>query len=62
MRRIGSYAYVLKCKQNHADLVKSFLENACADPILANGPAASGLYDVADLLDSTAQTSTANHA
>lgn len=26
--------------QNHAELVKSFLENACADPILANGPAA----------------------
>lgn len=27
-------------KQNHAELVASFLENACADPILANGPAA----------------------
>jgi len=26
--------------ENHAELVKSFLENACADPILANGPAA----------------------
>jgi ankyrin repeat protein len=27
-------------KQSHADLVNLFLENACADPLLANGPAA----------------------
>lgn len=27
-------------KENHAELVASFLENACADPVLANGPAA----------------------
>ena len=27
-------------RENRAELVKSFLENACADPILANGPAA----------------------
>lgn len=27
-------------KENHAELVASFLGNACADPILANGPAA----------------------
>jgi ankyrin repeat protein len=26
--------------ENHAELANSFLENACADPILANGPAA----------------------
>jgi hypothetical protein len=26
--------------ENHAELVKTLLENACADPILANGPAA----------------------
>jgi ankyrin repeat protein len=26
--------------EDHAELVKTFLENACADPILANGPAA----------------------
>jgi ankyrin repeat protein len=27
-------------KQSHAELVNLFLENACADPLLANGPAA----------------------